>query len=316
MHPSPTPTKTAIDPVQLNGQITSAEQYLGSEASGYDWRSFDAVSETGLLVIRKSGEELEGLGIVGRTGPVATLTCAGDLRCPPKDSHVYVATLGPGADEVTVESGDGTAQVIGYDGTLRRTLDLGATTSGGAEVRGLRWSTDGSRLAVVTNRYLEPECDRVSQLWLVDQGGEAQLAYSLLLDCAALNNEPPNRDASGFDGEGEIFTASGWGWSPDGQTVLLDVYRGTQSSDVVLLHLQPDGAADPVVDQDLYHSNRHFDWAGNVAWSPDGTRIAVRTARQASRNTGPVVEISASDGRELAEHPDDGGWLIWPAREG
>jgi Tol biopolymer transport system component len=41
--------------------------------------------------------------------------------------------------------------------------------------------------------------------------------------------------------------------------------------------------------QVLYRSNRHFDWAGNVAWSPDGTRIAVRTKDG-------VVEISAEDG--------------------
>jgi hypothetical protein len=317
VHPSPTPTKkhTALDPVQLNGQITSAEQYLWGKASDYDWRSFDPVSETGLFVIRNSGDELEGLGIAGRTGLVARLTCADDLPCPPEDSDV--ATLGPGADEVTVASGDGAAQVIGYDGTVRRTLDLGATTTDGAALRDLRWSADGSRLAIVTGRDLEPGCDRVSQLWLLDQGGgEAQLAYSLLFDCAALNNQPSNHDASGFDGKGEIFRRSGWGWSPDGQTLLLDVYRGTQSSDVVLLHLQPPGAADPAVAQNLYHSNRHFDWAGNVAWSPDGTRIAVRTAHLALPNTGPIMEISASDGRKLAEHPDNGGWVIWPAREG
>lgn len=157
--------------------------------------------------------------------------------------------------------------MIGYDGTLHRTLDLGATSTGGAQVSGLRWSADGSRLAVVTRRDLEPGCDAVSQLWLVDRDGrDARLAYSLLVDCAALDKSQPHRhDAADFDGRGSIFTASGWGWSPDGQTVLLDVYRGTHSSDVVLLHLHPGGVAGPVVVQDLYHSHRHFDWAGNVA---------------------------------------------------
>jgi hypothetical protein len=45
-------------------------------------------------------------------------------------------------------------------------------------------------------------------------------------------------------------------------------------ADVVVLHVPPEGLTTA---QTLYHSNRHFDWAGNVAWSPDGTRITVRT---------------------------------------
>ncbi|GAA4083250.1 PD40 domain-containing protein [Nocardioides kongjuensis] len=317
--PTPSEEHTAIDPLPLNGRVTSAEHYLGGDEVGYDWLSFDAVSATGLSVIRFGGDDpsspAEGLAVVGRAGPVATLTCGEVVPCPATGKPR--ATLGPEAGEITIAAGDSTAQVIGYDGTLHRTLDLGATSTGGAQVSGLRWSADGSRLAVVTRRDLEPGCDAVSQLWLVDRDGrDARLAYSLLVDCAALDKSQPHRhDAADFDGRGSIFTASGWGWSPDGQTVLLDVYRGTHSSDVVLLHLHPGGVAGPVVVQDLYHSHRHFDWAGNVAWSPDGTRIAVRTAHQASRNTGPVVEISASNGRRLAEHPDDGGWLIWPAKE-
>lgn len=51
-------------------------------------------------------------------------------------------------------------------------------------------------------------------------------------------------------------------------------------------------------------------------WFVIHDRIAVRTTYNVSGNLGPVVEISVSDGRELAEHPDDGGWLIWPASEG
>ena len=48
--PTPSETHTAIDPVPVNGRITSAERYLGVKASGYAWRSFDPVSETGLVV--------------------------------------------------------------------------------------------------------------------------------------------------------------------------------------------------------------------------------------------------------------------------
>ncbi len=60
-----------------------------------------------------------------------------------------------------------------------------------------------------------------------------------------------------------------------------------------------------------YRSNRHFDWAGNITWSPDGTRIAARV-------TYGVVEISAEDGRVLARHPHSrrtSGWLLWTRKD-
>jgi len=313
--PTPTPTDkhTATDPVLRNGQITDAQRYLGAHAMDYDWRSFDPVSETGLYV-RNRGHDVQGLRVVGRSGPVAMLTCARDVPCSSEGS--YRASLGPGPDEVTVASGDHTLQVIGFDGTVRRTLDLGATTTGNGGVGGLRWSPDGSRLAVVT--FHRPRGHvAVSQLWLADrQGGNARLAYSLVVD----RREPPTHTGPGFDGEGQIGTTSGWGWSPDGQTLLLDVSHGTLSSgivsiDVVLLHLQPDGAKEPVVARTLFRSTRHFDIAGNVAWSPDGTRIAVRTRVPGTTSLQHrITEISAEDGRVIAQHPDTPGWLVWPAR--
>ena len=222
--PTPTETHTAIDPVLHNGQITSAQRFFGVDAGDYTWRSFDPVSETGLFVTRVNldrSDDFEGLTVVGPTGPLATLTCARDLRCSPEDTYLsYAATLGPAADEVTVESGDATAQVIGFDGTLRRTIDLTATITGGGEVWGLRWSADGSRLAVVTFQFVGEDDAAVTRAWLVDrEGGDAQLAYSLWLD----EISPIKHAGSDFDGEGAIWTASDWGWSPDGQSLLLDV---------------------------------------------------------------------------------------------
>jgi Tol biopolymer transport system component len=252
---------------------------------------------------------------VGPAGPLATLTCARDLQCSPEDNyHSYAATLGPAADEVTVGSGDATAQVIGFDGTLRRTIDLTATITGGGEVWGLRWSADGSRLAVVTYQFLSEDDATVTRAWLVDRdGGDAQLAYSLWLD----ETSPIKHAGSDFDGEGAIWNASDWGWSPDGQSLLLDVrtpgQRTEYGADVVVLHVPPDG---PATAQTLYHSNRHFDWAGNVAWSPDGTRIAVRTRVPGTSMRHRVTEISAEDGSVIAQHPHINDWVIWPAREG
>ena len=89
--------------------------------------------------------------------------------------------------------------------------------------------------------------------------------------------------------------------------------RREYGADVVVLHVPPDG---PATAQRLYHSNRHFDWAGNVAWSPDGSRIAVRTRVPGTVMRHRVTEISAEDGSVIAQHPHNPGWLIWPAREG
>jgi hypothetical protein len=318
--PTPTPTEkhSAIDPVVHNGQITGAQRFFGVEASHYRWLSFDPVSDTGLFVTTVNsdrGRDFDGLTVVGRTGPLATVTCARDLRCPPNASWLaYAATLGPAPDEITVESGDSTVQVIGFDGTLRRTIDLTATITGGGEVWGLRWSADGSRLAVVTFQYIDKDNAAVTRAWLVDRdGGDAQLAYSLWLD----ETRPIKHAGLDFDGEGAIWTASGWGWSPDGQSLLLDVrtpgQRMEYGAEVVVLHVPPDG---PAAAQTLYHSNRHFDWAGNVAWSPDGTRIAVRTRVPGTTMRHRVTEISAEDGSVIAQHPHINDWVIWPARVG
>ena len=73
-----------------------------------------------------------------------------------------------------------------------------------------------------------------------------------------------------------------------------------------------------MIAQTLFRSYRQFDWWGNVAWSPDGTRIAVRTdGRTPDGGEDPlrITEISALDGSVIARHPHNPGWLIWPARE-
>lgn len=284
--PATTEAPTAVEPALRNGRITSAERYLGAHP-GHGWRSFDPVSETGLFVSgtgRHSGGPA-ALTVVGRSGPLARLGCTRDLRCSQDDWLAHGATLGPGADEVTVGSDDHTAQVIGHDGTSRRTIDLGATTAGGAEIAGLRWSADGSRLAVMTVSSLH------RRVWLVDgDEGAPELAYTVREPFSILGSPQ---------------------WSLDERSLLLEVRDPGRKygADVVVLHLPPEGAATPASVRTLYRSNRHFDWFGNVAWSPDGTRIAVRTRNH-------VTEISAEDGRVITRDPPIEGWLIWPARKG
>ena len=278
--PSPTevsvgsPTGTTTTTATTNGQITSVQRHLGAEASDYQWRAFNSAADTGLFVSGGPGDELESLTVVGPAGPVSTLACSEALPCPPgEDWSGYAATLGPGADEVTVESGDRTLQVLGYDGTVRRTLDLTASLDFADDIRKLAWSPDGSRLAVAT----------ALDIWLVKGDVVTHPSTS-----------------------GRIWNLGGW--SPDGKSLLVDRYAGQTGADVVVLGPTSEGTP-ATTPQTLYRSDRHFDWAGNVAWSPDGTRIAVRTESA-------IVEISAEDGRVLARHPHIGGWVVWPSTAG
>jgi WD40 repeat protein len=163
--------------------------------------------------------------------------------------------------------------VLDERGRVRWTLDLTPIHDFRGDVQKLAWSPDGSRLAIATH----------ADIWLVEGDGDPQLASS----------------------PGRIWNLSGW--SPDGQSLLVDQYAGQHAANVVVLHLATDGSP-TMTEQTLYQSDRHFDWAGNLAWSPDGTRIAVRTSSS-------IVEISAEDGSVLARHPHLNGWLIWPARD-
>lgn len=287
----PSASATPAPPV-VNGRITSAQRHLRTHVSSYSWLAFDGDSDTGLFVsyricrhCRPRHIRLARFIVVGPAGRVATVACSDRPPCR-ASTDGNAASLGPGADEVTVESGERTLVVIGYDGTLRRRIDLPASLPRGRDIWWLAWAPDGSRLAVLTGAR------QGSDIWLVERDGTAELAYS---------------------------GTSPWllrpAWSPDAQRLLVErmiprrsgtLFRDS-GADVLVLDRSSAGSSPALTAQVLYRSNRHFDWAGNLAWSPDGTRIAVRTG-------GGLVEISAGDGGVLARHPprrSTSGWLIW-----
>ena len=289
-----TPT-TRGTPV-VNGRITTVQRQLGRDVGSYHWLAFDNSSSTGLFVSYRSCRQcrprhidVARLTVVGPAGRLATTVCSDRPPCRARRNG-NAATLGPAADEVTVESGDRSLSVIGYDGTLRRTIDLTDALARRDDVGGLAWSPDGGHLAVLTHRGR-----RGTDFWLVEGDEPATLAYTF----------------------GNPFAGHA-AWSPDGASLVFEAllpsrrHRGwirDTGADVVVLHRSPEGRPPAMTLQTRYRSDRHFDWAGNIAWSPDGTRIAVRTGEG-------VVEISAQDGDELARHPQTrklGGWLIWVA---
>jgi dipeptidyl aminopeptidase/acylaminoacyl peptidase len=281
----------------VNGRITSVQRRLHTDAGSYHWLAFDRASDTGLFVTygfcgacRPRTIDVAHLTVVGPAGRLATVACSTGPLCRARRLGT-AATLGPGPDELTVESGSRTLVVIGYDGSLRRNLDLTATIARGQDVSWLAWSPDGSRLAVVAGRRLDG-----ADVWLLEGDELLTLAYSG-------SNPWLMRPA----------------WSPDGQRLMVDRMVPTRSgrsfrssgADVVVFAGTSAGWSPPMTPRVLYRSNRGFDNAGNLAWSPDGTRIAVRVRDG-------VVEISAEDGRVLARHPQSrrtSGWLIWPRKD-
>ena len=293
----PTTAITQTTPV-VNGRITSVQRHLRRDVGSYHWLAFDSASDIGLHVsyrfcrdCRPRGIGLARFTVVGPDGLVTRLACSDGPLCRASNDGT-AATLGPGADEVTIESGDRSLNVLGYDGTLRRTINLNGELARPDDVGLLAWSPDGNRLAVLTHR-----ARRRSDLWLVQGDATPRLAYT---------SDNPH-----------VVRAA---WSPDGRSLAFEAllpsrrHKGwirSSGADIVVLHRSPAGRSPATTPQTRYRSNRHFDWAGNFAWSPDGTRIAVRTSDG-------IVEISAQDGSVLARHPQNrrtSGWLIWLRRE-
>lgn len=264
--------------------------------TAYHWQAFD--QDTGSFLYAVDGR----LWVVGQDGAVTRVGCHASADC----MVTAMVDFGPDSDEVTVPSADrGAAHVLGFDGTLRETLDISAAALAPAQVLAdLAWSPDGSRLAVSTHYEPERSCDEAGgrcgpTVWIFDRdGGQPQLIYT---------GRPPE------------YTLQDLAWSPDGETlaliagpagmlcggpdrprlVALRVARGEPVLSETLHIYEDDGVSGCIL-------SRHFELAFPFAWSPDGTRIAITTA-------GAVAEISAEDGEVLVRHPSAGaeGPLAW-----
>lgn len=313
-----------IEPMR-NGRILNADSgfWQGSTAPpppggqhSYAWDAFD--EDTGSFLY--TAQSIPRVWVVGEDGTIAEFDCPPPAACAANEMD----TFGPGPDEVTVPveadkgqwssdtvfSGFQSVQVIGFDGTVRDTLDISAATQSQV-LSDLAWSPDGSRLAISTESD-DGDCDRSSppcegKVWIFDRnGGEAQTVFT---------ERAP-----------EHVVFRDLAWSPDGRTLALlvasDFYTSGYSDDpeqvwprLVALRMPPN---EPVRAETL---KVYDDWDPGVTvievaddyhiafpfvWSPDGTRIAVTSE-------GGIAEISAEDGEVLARHPGEGVWgpLAW-----
>jgi hypothetical protein len=265
----------------------------------YHWAAFD--QDTGSFLYTANSH----VWVVNEHGRVADLVCLPESNCGSTDDAM--STFGPDPDEITVPSADGrSAHVIGFDRTLRDTLDISAVLSPGQDLSDLAWSPDGKRLAVITdNVETYSRCTApCGSVWIFDRaGGEPRLVYTERTTGYSVLRDPA--------------------WSPDGDTLALlvgppSITTGTGGERWPRLMALRVGPDEPVraerlwVYDDSAGANEsilsiHYLLAFPFAWSPDGTRIAVLSG-------GGIAEISAEDGEVLDRH-DPGeeieGPLAW-----
>lgn len=275
-----------IEPMR-NGRILhgeNASRWL-EEAPDYAWSAFDQDTNSFLFITERI------LGI-GEDGVIA------DFDCPSSAGCGAFGSFGPGLEEVTVPVVKNQSccelQVIGFDGTVRDTLDISDVVNQGQHLsRGVAWSPDGSRLAISTGPEDGCIASCEGKVWILDRDlSDAQLVFT------ERGSKQP--------------VLSNLAWSPDGASLALISGEDDADPDIrlVVLRLRPGQPAREktlhVYDVDDWREeegneallsalyNLHFAFA----WSPDGTLIAVTSM-------GGVTEISAEDGEVVARPSPD-----------
>ncbi len=330
---APTPTETVTDPTPVdgprNGRIVRAEEHLppgtptcpGCSDVGF-LKSYDPVTDRALWSfydladVADGATQLGAVSLVGPEGELAALACPGDFACrPEEDLWTSGMTLGPGPEQLTIETADDRVAVIGLDGTVRRTLDLSAGLDRDEQVDALAWSPDRSRLAVLVSVGGE------KRIRLFDRdGGRSVLAYT----SDSVTDLLPESEYS-------IAYVSDLAWAPGGSRLAVvaeytrfedtgeeTVLRQAVAIDVAEAGEEPAGRPTTLYTYETIQEITRLEEqiaGGSFLWSPDGTRAAVL-------DDDVILELSAADGEVLARHPadrlrrkSDVGWLIWPARK-
>jgi WD40 repeat protein len=257
----------------------------------YLWDAFDQDTVSFLYASDK-------YWVVGEDGLAAGFECPSSSRCG--GGFDGVESFGPDPDEITVPS-QGSADsksvhVIGFDGTLRDTLDISAATAPPNQTfSDLEWSPDGNHLAVSTDSYAT-ECDASrdqcgGRLWIFDRdGGEPRLVYAERDPrYSGLRNLAWSPDSNSLAALVAPSAPCGFPVNAPPRVVVLRMSPDEPVRAETLVVFEDDGSRDGCI---LGH---HLLLDFPFAWSPDGTRIAVLQNFE-------ITEISVQNGEVLARH--------------
>ena len=184
------------------------------------------------------------------------------------------------------------------------------------------WSPDGARLAFVSWEKAEGEEEAHSVIHIVRaDSGEVernltfpseihQLAWSPIEDkLLVVSGDPDARtyvhlmstDSAEIT---ELFRGAMMAdWSPDGESIVVGDYT---SQDVLVIELEDDQdlTPRPIAQMTMQPVE--------IAWSPDGARIAVATAGHYRQGYATIMKIITVETGEIATLAEGHGWVGWP----
>jgi len=228
----------------------------------------------------------------------------------------YVGTTGDPFQEQVTDSGVWVSQAGGAEHIL---ASVAITTVLGIAPA---WSPDGTRLALAARGEPAGQDEPISMLYVVRADGSGiersvslpwtvtDLAWSPTGEAWLLVGGSPGAEMSvhtlssqGDGGEEMVALFDGAlaaDWSPDGSQVVVGDYQAR-----TLLVLERDQQPRQVAQLSLQPVE--------VAWSPDGTRVAVAVASSTRQGYSTGLYVVTLETGELTTVVRDEGWLGWPA---
>jgi len=174
--------------------------------------------------------------------------------------------------------------LTGVDSVLTRSL---GRVSGGETGSGIRWSPDGSRIAVLT------EADPNRLLLMNADGSDLELLTEGVVIAHILGS--PNLT-----------------WSPDGTRMAYATLSERRDEwRFRIWNASPDDGSTPILVSESPRVSERGVWlSGGPVWSPDGTRIAFRYSPTGNER-GSVMLVANADGAGEAREIDELTYRAW-----
>ena len=218
-------------------------------------------------------------------------TAAGDvttLAWSPDGTRIAYGTMPAGSRDDYSAASQGSVYSVGVGGGDHSLLASSVGRVSGGEIgSGIRWSPDGSRIAITA----EADANGENRLFLMSADGSD---LELLAERVVIQH---------------VLGSPNVMWSPDGTRIAYATVSGDGGGpDVLQVWNGPPDGSTPVL---VFESAPPFQgWAGGLVWSPDGTRIAFRYSLTSS-STGGDWLVANADGTGDAREIDELQYLSW-----